>query len=134
MIVVDVNVIAYFWIPGEMTALAESALERYPKWVAPFLWRSEFRNILAGYIRRGTLATSQAEKCLAGAEAQMQGCEYLVPSDRIMRLVGRSTCSAYDCEYAALADDLNVKLLTTDKQLLKEFPRLAVSLKEMGAG
>lgn len=133
MIVVDVNVIAYFWIPGEMTACAETALERYPRWVAPFLWRSEFRNILAGYLRRGTLTTAQMAKCLAGAEAQMHGCEYLVPSDHVMRLVGMSTCTAYDCEYAALAEDLNVKLLTSDKQLLTDFPGLTISLKAISA-
>ena len=130
MIVVDVNILAYFWISGEMTAFAERALERDPQWAAPFLWRSEFRNILAGYLRRGTLAPASAAKCLGGAEAQMAGGEYLVPSDRVMRLVGRSTCSAYDCEYAALAEDLNVKLLTSDKQLLRDFPQLAVDLRD----
>lgn len=46
-----------------------------------------------------------------------------------MEKVAASKCSAYDCEYAALADDLDVKLVTTDKQLLREFPGLALSLK-----
>jgi len=49
MIVVDTNVIAYFWLPGEYTTFAERALNKDNEWAAPILWRSEFRNILPGW-------------------------------------------------------------------------------------
>ena len=55
MIVVDSNVLAYLYLPGERTADAEALLERDPEWAAPVLWRIEFRNILAGYARRKSL-------------------------------------------------------------------------------
>lgn len=55
MIVVDSNVLAYLYLPGTYTAAAESLLEQEPNWAAPILWRSEFRNILAGYMRRGDI-------------------------------------------------------------------------------
>ena len=45
MIVVDSNVLAYLYLPGEHTAEAEALLVREPDWAAPVLWRSEFRNI-----------------------------------------------------------------------------------------
>ena len=48
MIVVDTNVLAYLYLPGEHSAIAEALLERDHEWAAPVLWRSEFRNILAG--------------------------------------------------------------------------------------
>lgn len=127
MIVVDVNTIAYLWIPGEMTALAERVLERDAHWVSVILWRSEFRNILAGYLRRGQLNRLAAERCLNAAEAQLAGHEYLVPSERVMRLVEQSDCSAYDCEYVALAQDLNVPLVTSDKAIIRAFPSIAIS-------
>lgn len=129
MIVVDVNVLAYLWIPGEMTPLAEDALARDPHWVSSILWRSEFRNILAGYLRRGDLDQSAVDRCLDGVEAQLAGHEYLVPSGLVMRKVAASTCSAYDCEYVALAEDLKTTLVTSDRQILTEFPTLATSLK-----
>jgi predicted nucleic acid-binding protein len=39
-----------------------------------------------------------------------------------------SDCSAYDCEFAALAMRLGVKLVTMDSKLLRAFPKYAVSL------
>lgn len=134
MIVVDVNTLAYLWIPGEMTELATRALARDPHWVSSILWRSEFRNILAGYLRRGGLQRNAADRCLAGAESQLAGHEYLIPSALVMRKVHASTCSAYDCEYVALADDLKTILVTSDRQILDEFPSLTTSLKAFAEG
>ena len=53
MIVADTNMIAYLLLGGGGTALARSVFQRDLNWPAPVLWRSEFGNILAGYIRRG---------------------------------------------------------------------------------
>ena len=130
MIVVDVNTIAYLWIPGEMTKLAERAMSIDPHWVTSILWRSEFRNVLAGYLRRGGLDLNSATRCLGGAETQLGGYEYLIPSSLVMEKVVGSNCSAYDCENVALAADLNTKLVTSDKQILDQFPALTISLKD----
>jgi len=130
MIVVDVNTIAYLWIPGEMSELAQRALARDADWVSSTLWRSEFRNILAGYLRRGNLDSLTVERCLQGAETQLNGQEYRLSSPLVMQKVAASTCSAYDCEYVALADDLNTTLVTSDKQILRDFPALSTSLKD----
>jgi len=56
--------------------------------------------------------------------------EFTVPTERIIKLVLASDCSAYDCEYVALAQDLDVPLVTTDRQVLREFPKIAVSLEK----
>ena len=128
MIVVDSNVLAYLYLPGEHTAAAEKLLERDPDWTAPILWRSEFRNILAGYLRRGSLTFDQAHALQREAEALLLGCEYEVNSFKVLELVRESDCSAYDCEFVALALQLGVPLVTMDGKLLRAFPEVASSL------
>jgi predicted nucleic acid-binding protein len=128
MIVVDSNVLAYLYLPGSFTVAAEALLTRDPEWAAPLLWRSEFRNILAGYLRRKSLSFEQAAALQAEAEALMAGGEYELDSTSVLELVRDSDCSAYDCEFIALAERLDVKLVTMDKKLLKEFPNRTVAL------
>ncbi len=128
MIVVDSNVLAYLYLPGDQTAGAEALLEREPEWAAPVLWRSEFRNILAGYMRRKALSFDQACRLQAEAEDLLAGSEFEVESRAVLELVRDSDCSAYDCEFIALAIKLDTKLVTVDKKLLRVFPKRAVPL------
>jgi predicted nucleic acid-binding protein len=128
VIVVETNILAYLYLPGEFSAAAESLLEREPEWAAPPLWRSEFRNILAGYTRRGMLRFDQACSLQSEAEALMDGFEFEVTSREVLELVRHSECSAYDCEFVALAVRLDSKLVTMDGKVLKAFPKIAVPL------
>jgi len=128
MIVVDTQVLAYLYLPGDFTTSAEALLQRDADWAAPVLWRSEFRNILAGYLRRGSLTFTQALALQAEAQALLSGREHDVDSAQVLALVRDTTCSAYDCEFVALADQLNVPLQTMDGKLLQAFPRRAISL------
>lgn len=131
MIVVDSNVVAYLYLPGDQTEKAETLLQQDADWAAPLLWRSEFRNILAGYMRRKTLTFETARDLQLEAESLLAGAEHEVDSRLVLELVRDSDCSAYDCEFVALAITLGVTLVTMDAKLLKAFPKHAVAL---GAG
>lgn len=128
MIVVDSNVLAYLYLPGEYTAAAEKLLENHSDWAAPVLWRSEFRNILTGYMRRGSLTFEQAHALQREAEELLADSEFEVNSLKVLELVLGSDCSAYDCEFIALAVQLETQLVTMDGKLLRAFPRIAVAL------
>jgi len=128
VIVVDSNVVAYLYLPGEHTAKAEALFEQDPDWAVPVLWRSEFRNILAGCLRRKTLSFDQARSLQDEAEDLLAGSEFEVDSKAVLELVRDSDCSAYDCEFVALANKLKVRLVTMDSKLLRAFPKRAVSL------
>jgi len=128
MIVVDTNVLAYLYLPSDRTADAEALLERDPEWAVPVLWRSEFRNILAGYTRRKTLTFDQACSLQSEAESLLSRAEFEVDSRTVLELVRDSDCSAYDCEFIALATKLNTKLVTADKKLLRSFPTRTIAL------
>jgi predicted nucleic acid-binding protein len=131
VIVVDSNVLAYLYLPGEHTAAAEALLEKDPDWAAPILWRSEFRNILAGYMRRKALTFAQACELQGEAESLLLGSEFEVESPAVLELVRDGNCSAYDCEFIALAIKLNTTLVTMDEKLLQAFPKRTLQL---GAG
>ena len=128
MIVVDSNVLAYLYLPGEYTAAAEALLEQDSDWAAPILWRSEFRNILAGYLRRKTITFEQANSLQREAESLLEGAEFELEFLAVLELVRDSDCSAYDCEFIALAMKLDTKLITMDKKLLRAFPKRAIAL------
>lgn len=103
-------------------------LAREPEWAAPPLCRSEFRNILAGYVRRNMLSFEQACSLQAEAESLLEGFEFEVHSRKVLELVCDSECSAYDCEFVALPERLGAKLVTMDKKILKAFPTQAIPL------
>jgi predicted nucleic acid-binding protein len=60
VIVVDTNLLVYLFVRGSRTAEAESVLEKDAVWTAPWLWRSEFRNSLAGLVRRQDIFLEEA--------------------------------------------------------------------------
>jgi predicted nucleic acid-binding protein len=129
VIVVDSSVLAAFWLPGEFAALAESAKEREGVWAVPVLWRAEFRSVLAGFLRQKRLTEAEANAAYWNAQTDLGAQEFAVPTERILQLVLASDCPAYACEYVALAQDLGVPLVTTDRQILREFPKFAVALE-----
>jgi len=128
MIVVDSNLILYIHVQSEWTAQALQALEKDPQWISPPLWESEFRNVMAGYMRRKILNLEQTKKIMNSALRTMEDREILPPSNLVLGLVAASDCSAYDCEYVALAKHLKIKLIISDQKILRNFPDAAVNL------
>ena len=131
MIVVDNDVLSYFWIQMDVdrSACARRARERDPDWVAPRLWRSEFRNVLRGYLVGGYMRYDEALQFARAAEADMADQTYEVATPDVLRLVEATSHSAYDCEYVALARRLGVSLVTGDKRLPGLFPDTAMLLE-----
>jgi predicted nucleic acid-binding protein len=128
VIVVDTNVIVYLMLKGERTAQAEAVFNKDSDWVAPYLWRSAFRNILALYLRQGYITLTNAKLIVKEAESLMHAKECEVQSMQVLDLVESSKCSSYDCEFVVLAQQLGVPLVTSNKKLLTEFPSNAISM------
>lgn len=134
MIVVDTNVLVYLLVPCDHTPLAEAAMRRDPDWSAPPLWRSEFRNVLGPRVRRGLIGFDAAMTAFAQAERHLLDREFGVSTGAVLDLVSRSQCTAYDCEFVALAQAQAVPLVTSDAEILREFRGIAVSLEEFAQG
>ncbi|MFV2056731.1 MAG: type II toxin-antitoxin system VapC family toxin [Thiohalomonadales bacterium] len=128
MIVVDTNIISYLYISGNRSQQSEDLLSLDSNWVAPILWRSEFRNVLTLYLRKKLLDFNEILMIIQQAEKLLSNDEYDISSSHVMQLVKNSKCSAYDCEFVALAQYLNIPLITADKNILREFSDIAKSV------
>jgi len=128
MIVADTNIISYLLLPTSFSSSVDSLYKIDSHWVAPTLWKSEFRNVLALYLRKKLITFEKAIQLQDSAELMMTDNEYNVTSSQVLSLVTKSTCSAYDCEFISLAQHLNSKLVTQDKKVLREFPSSAISI------
>ena len=124
MIVVDRNLLVYLHVEGQRTA--EAVLRRDSDWVVPIVWRTEFRNALAGPVRGRALALEDALRIVAEAERGMAVREYTVASQQVLLLAEQSGCSAYDREYVSLVQDLGIRLVTADRHVLATFPAVVM--------
>ena len=127
-VVVDTNVVAYYWLPGAHTENAVGLRRRTDDWFVPKLWRSEFQNVLGRYLRAGFIGLDQAKALIRSAEAELVDFEREVDSAVVMDLVAASACSAYDCEFVALAISMGIPLVTEDAQVIREFPKVAINM------
>jgi predicted nucleic acid-binding protein len=134
LIVVDTNIIAYFFINGRFSEAAEKVFGTDRQWAAPVLWRSEFRSVLAKCVGKGYLGLEDAFEIAAAAETMMAGREYAVSSLDVLRLAASAASSAYDAEFIALAQELGIRLVTADTRLQKAFPGTAFSPDRFVAG
>ena len=130
MIVVDTNIICYRYMASRHSEAANAAWARDSHWIVPFLWRSEFRNVLAGAMRRRSITVESAIEIAKLAEAALAENEFSISASAVLQLVSQSGCSAYDCEFVALAREQKAPLVTADRRILRDFPELTISLEE----
>jgi predicted nucleic acid-binding protein len=130
LIVADTNLLAYLLLPGQHTGAAERVFQADHEWAAPVLWRSELRSVLGQQLRRGELDVAGALVLFSHAERILDRREYLVGSGAVLDLLTNTGCSAYDCEFVALANALDVPLVTSDRRVLTAFPGRAVRMEE----
>ncbi len=104
MIVVDTNILVHFWLPSDLTEISDSLYQKDPIWLAPILWRSEFRNVVSIYLRKKLITLSEAFLFVEKAELQMQKSQFQIKSSQVLSYVHQSNCTSYDCEFIALAN------------------------------
>jgi predicted nucleic acid-binding protein len=73
---------------------------------------------------------ADAEKAVHRAAGSLLGGEHAIADHSVLRMAAASKCSAYDCEFAALAEAFQTLLITEDKALLTGFPQICRSLSD----
>lgn len=128
MIAVDTNIIASLLVPGPYSSAAEQVRAADGDWIAPPLWRSEFRNVVNLARRASQLDMPTALSLLDMADDVMRRSDVLPDPRRVMQLAELSGCTTYDCEFVEVAERKGVPLYTADKKLLQAFPAVARGL------
>lgn len=128
MIVVDVNVVAYFMIEGDKTAQARDLLNHDSTWRLPPLWRHEYLNVLATFTREGGATLAEVQGLWRQAIQLFGPLEQRVDMESALALAGSQRVSAYDAQYIALAQQLHTVCVTEDRRLLRTFPEVARSM------
>jgi predicted nucleic acid-binding protein len=126
MIVADASLLVELWLPGNNFDATVKVLNTDSDWIAPGLWRSEFRNTIAKYLRANLIDLDFAHAAMIEGLEFMSHREHDVNSYRIIDLIGGSRVSAYDAEYIALAQETESRLVTFDRKLINLFPDVAI--------
>lgn len=126
MIVVDTNIVSYLLIEGDRTEVCRKVFLKDPEWAAPFLWRSEFRNVLTLHMRHAQMSLEGALERSQRAQSLFLNREFSVGSDIVLELTNRYPISAYDAEFVCLANKFETQLITTDKKVLAHFADVAI--------
>ncbi len=100
---------------SEIIACLERSVE--PKRVSPDEILRQAR-----VMRKKLIDLPEAIQLSEKAENQMLEREFHVNPVQVYNLAEKSDCSSYDCEFISLAEGLDVKLITMDKQILRSFP------------
>ncbi len=125
MIAVDTNVVAYLLLPGPYSGAVDQLRSLDADWIAPPLWRSEFRNVLNMARRASQLDLPAALSLLELAEEVMRRSDVTPDPRRVMQLAEISGCTTYDCEFVEVAERRGLPLYTADKKVLQAFPDIA---------
>ncbi|OGV43880.1 MAG: hypothetical protein A2X48_05290 [Lentisphaerae bacterium GWF2_49_21] len=137
MIVVDTNILVYYMIEGENTALAQKVKEQDPEWIVPSLWKHEFINALTViHIQNKKQGRdfNQYQSIWHDTLNLFSESETPVDLSNALDLAVNNGISAYDAQFVTLAKDLDVKLITADRELLRKFPETAVSMESFAKG
>ena len=113
-------------IRGEHSEAVDRLYAADPDWIAPRLWLDEFLNVLATSERNGKLSAAESDAILSDVTELMADSSYDVPAYRILSTARLSSCTAYDSQYLALAQDLGLQLYTFDCKLIERSDGLAI--------
>lgn len=128
MIVADSNILAAYVIAGENTSDANTLRSQDAEWMVPAFWRIEFQSILWKFVRFGGMPADKALDVLDDALDLFVANEIAMQPDVVLRDAIRWGITVYDAQYASLAKQLGIPLVTVDAKLQKACPGLAVPL------
>jgi predicted nucleic acid-binding protein len=124
MIVADSTLVAGLLFPtDEFHNVARAIREKDSDWRCPELVFSELRSVGLKRVKNKVPLDSVIAQCNLAASAVSV---YRMHSHSVLHAAIEGDVWTYDAEYVALARQLAVTLVTSDKELVKKFPAVAM--------
>lgn len=117
LIVADTNLIIAWACKTENSPLAFAVHAKDSDWIAPTIWQSEFRNALLGMMRAGKIGVMQANTAFQFAYDSVETFD--VATSAVLRIAEANHLTAYDAEFAALAERMDCQAVAFDEHLWK---------------
>ena len=130
MIVVDANILIYSLIESEYSPQIIELRARNADWRTASLCLYETLNVLATYQRRELMTLAQCQKLLRHASSFQAVAQCEVEMSAALAVAAKYGISGYDAQYVALAQSLNVPLITEDRKLRNAVAGMAFSIQE----
>jgi predicted nucleic acid-binding protein len=134
MIVVDVNILAFYVIEGDRTPQAHALKQRDGEWLVPSFWSVEFQSILWKYVRFGGMLAEVAQDILDRAITLFAPNEVTPAPDIVLRDALNWRITVYDGQYVSLARQYGVPCITADVALQKACPERVILLSDFIEG
>jgi predicted nucleic acid-binding protein len=131
LIVADANILLYLLSPGPFHKQAEALRKKDSDWRVPPVWSLEFSNALAKAVRDKRIGPAEAEAMMEEALRYFSKGEVPLSALEALKAANRFKLSSYDASYLALAQFLNVPLVTEDKEVLVRSGGIGQSLAQI---
>ncbi len=130
MLLVDTNILAYYFLDGTQSSAVRELAARDPDWHSERFLLIEFTNVLARHLSANNLTLGNAQEILGRVRQKMHNSLHTVPHQDVLVACTQLKVSAYDARFLVLAQHLGLKLITEDKKLRAAAPHLTQSLDE----
>ncbi len=130
MIVADTNLVAQLILSLDQTREAQAVYRHDSDWRMPALWQHEFLNVLATCLRFDRIPIAPLVAAWNRALVLFESATCQVDMPEALRIAGQYGVSAYDAQYVALAQALQVPLITEDRKLLRAVRHQALSIRQ----
>lgn len=127
MIIVDTNILVYLLFSNYDHSISFKVLEKASNWFVPSLMIKEFSNVIVTHFRQKIITRQEALDIHKTLKHITRRRTLHINDRKILEIALESNLSIYDAEYVALAKQQKAMLVTNDKKVLKNFPKIALT-------
>jgi predicted nucleic acid-binding protein len=130
MQIVDVNIVFPLIVRSALTSDVNELFDLDSEWITEPYALIELSNILCTYERANIVTKKEAMEAFRRAVDLLKPNLHSIADEVALETALRHKITSYDSRYIALAEKLDVPVITEDVRLRKAVPEFTISLKD----